>query len=221
MQLLTFKIYERHVKKRFILLLYEGNCEKVMKNRSCILLILPITMGILINSSNPMSPVNTQGGENAYFTKVEYPESKIYQANKDEWSYRVCFTVYNVNCAVDTSGRAWFFFKFYRNDELWWNEYNNTLYKTWQCNKSSTVRREYVGSIPVWRGPETHDFKIELYWDCEGTHCLQDTTSFTITCVLFIHSLLLEIEAMSYLSVYSFIIIGLIFYLLLTRPFEF
>ena len=190
-----------------------------MKSRSGVLLILTIAMGILIDSSNSMPSVNTGGG-GASFTKVEYPKSKTYQVNNSVWSYKVYFTVYNKNCSVDTSGRARFFFKFYQNGEPWWNEYNDTTYRTWQCNIGFQVRLRYIINIPIWQGPDTFDFKIELYWDYDDTPYLQDTTSFTVACVLFTHLFPFQLTVFSYLCVYLFITIFLILYFWTTRPFK-
>lgn len=190
--------------------------EEPMKSKGCILLLM---LAILTNSPNLMPKVNAQGAGDAYFTEVEYPKSKIYQADASAWRFTIELTVHNVNCSADIWGRAWFFFIIYKDGELSWNEYNDTTYKTWQCNKSTQVRARIAASIPTWSGPKTYNYKIELYWDYEGTPYLQDTTSFTITLALFIPPRESGcITTWSYLSFYSFVTIVLILYLLTTGP---
>lgn len=188
-----------------------------MKSKSAVLL----TLAIFISSSNLMSSQSDQGAGDAYFTSVEYPKSKIYQASEREWVFTLKFTVYNANCSVDTWGRAWFFFKIYQNGELWWDEYKNTTYGTWQCNRSSMVQRSLLERIPVWTGPKTYNFKIELYWDYEGVPYLQDTTALTITLAWFMYisrSSTFQLTALSYLFFYSFITLMLAFHSLITGP---
>jgi len=118
--------------------------------------------------------VHSQGSRDAYFTEWKCL-SKIYQGDEDSWS----FTIYNEECSVDIWGRAWFFFKFYENGRLILDEYQDG--GTWQCNKGKSVTRSY--SFSAKAGPRVCDFKIELYWDHEGTPYLQDTVSFTVTIV--------------------------------------
>jgi hypothetical protein len=192
-------------------------CEAVKRKRH-ILLILTIFTSILSNNPNVMFLVKGQRGD-AYFVRVEYPKSKIYQYNQDLWNFSVQPIVHNENCAVDDLGQAWFFFKFYRDGKLWWNEYNDSTYKVWRCNMGRTVLCGYRFLIPTWTGPKNYDFKIELYWDNKGTPHLLDTTPFSITCVLAVHPS--YITVMSYEFVYSFATFLLLFYLLMTRPYKF
>ena len=193
-------------------------CEETVKTRNSVLLISTILTCILLNIQNVMLLAKGQRG-NAYFKEVEYPKSHIYQYNKDLWNFSVQTIVYNENCTVADSDQAWFFFKFYRDDELWWNEYNDSTYKVWRCDMGHTVRCPYQFLIPVWSGPKNYDFKIELYWDEGGTPHLLDTTSFSITCVLIVH--LSYITVLSYFFVYSLATFLLLFYLLITRHYEF
>lgn len=185
-----------------------------MKNKSFVTFILVILtcicIGFVANSLNSMPSPNKKV-KDAYFTRVEYPKSKIYQ-DKNVWNFTVILTVYNVNCTVDNQRNASFFLKFNRDGEVSWNEYNDTAYKVWECNKGSTVRRGYILKIPTWRSPNTYNYKTELYWDYEGTSYLQDTTTFSVTCVLRDPPL----QIFSYLSVYSFITTVLIIYFLTT-----
>jgi len=113
---------------------------------------------------------HAQGAGDAYFTKVEY-SSKVYELTQDKWN----FTVYNANVQVDIWGRAWFFFKFYLDGSLWWDEY--TQAGSWQLDKGSSTTRTYT--VSLGSGPAVRNVKIELYWDYEGTPYLQDTTSFS------------------------------------------
>jgi hypothetical protein len=189
-----------------------------VKSRNRVLLISTILTCIILNIQNVMLLAKGQG-ESAYFTKVEHPESKIYQTNIDWWNFLVNLTVYNVNCTVDESGRAWFFLKVYKDDELWWNEYNDTTYSSWQCDVESDVERHYRFPIATWQGPNVYNFKIELYWDERGTPHLLDTISFSITCVLAVH--LSYITVFSYLFIYLLATFLLLCYLLISRPYKF
>ena len=143
-------------------------------NRLTLTIVVGIVMITLVNVSGLVSSANAQGAEDAYFTGVEY-SLKVYEWTQDKWN----FTVYNENCAVDIWGRAWFFFKFYLNGSLWWDEYTEA--STWQLNKNSSTTRTYT--VTLGSGPVIKDVKIELYWDYEGTPYLQDTVSFTVKVV--------------------------------------
>lgn len=187
-----------------------------MQNMSCVLLILAIFASALLNPNFVLSVKGQRG--NAYFTSIEYPKSHIYQYNKDFWNFSMRPIVHNENCAVDDLGQAWFFFKFYRDGELWWNEYNDTTYKIWQCSLNHTVKCDYEILIPTWIGPKNYDCKIELYWDNGGSLQLLDTTRFSVTCVLAVYPS--YITVVSYFFVYSLAAFLLIFYLLLTRPYN-
>lgn len=95
---------------------------------------------------------------------VEY-NNKIYDGDSDIWN----FTVHNGNITDDTE-EAWFFFKIYLDDSLLWDEYNDTHHQIWQCNKGTTVTRNYT--FPNWNGPAMHKVRIELYWHKDGSHQL-------------------------------------------------
>jgi 5-hydroxyisourate hydrolase-like protein (transthyretin family) len=144
-----------------------------MKNISCtsVLAILSIIfVSALVTNSGLVPFVNAQGVGDACFTGVEY-SLKIYQWTQDKWN----FTVYNAHCAVDIWGRAWFFFKFYLDDSLWWDEFQED--GSWQLNKGSSTTHTYT--VSLGSGPAIKDVKIELYWDYEGTPILEDTTYFS------------------------------------------
>jgi len=165
----------------------------------------------LPNGVSSLCLTNSHGVKSAYFAEVYYPESEIYQAGGNAWNFTVGLTVHNAICSGNVSGQASFFFKFYRNEEIWWNEYNDSTYKVWQCNMGRMERRSYRVLIPTWMGSKNYDFKIELYWHHEDIFDLQDATCFTITCVLLVdpqHQFVI-----AYLSIYSFVIIILSLYL--------
>jgi len=172
-----------------------------------------LAVNILNGASSPHL-MNPHGVKCAYIAEVYYPESEIYQTSGNVWNFTVDLTVQNVNCSGDASGQTSFFFKFYRNEEIWWNEYNDSTYKVWQCNTGRIQQRSYRFLIPTWMDPKNYDCKIELYWYHEDIFDLQDVTCFTITCVL-----LLDLRhqfVVAYLSIYSFVIIILSLYLVAT-----
>ena len=183
-----------------------------MNNKNLIVLILTIFVCVLVNSLSSTQIVLARAEKGAHFTKVEYPRSKIYQTNVKEWSFYTDLNVSNANCSEDLLNEAWFFLKVYVNDELWWNEYNDTTHHFWRCSKDSTVQLRYRANIPTWMKPNNYQLKVELYWYHNDTPYLQDTTSFVVSCVLFIN--LRHQTAFSYLSVYLLASIGLSLYLL-------
>jgi len=193
-------------------------CEENLENKNHFLLTSAIIIGILLYNQNVIPLAKGQGG-NAYFTKVEYPESKIYPANNDWWEFPVNLTIRNEDCTVGDSSRAWFFFKVYKDDELWWNEYNDTTYRTWWCDSESKVQRHYRFPIATWQGPNVYSFKIELYWDKSGTPYLLDVICLSVTCVLVVN--LSYAAVFSYFFIYSLAVFLLLFYLLTTRPYQF
>lgn len=130
-----------------------------MKNVSytSVLLILgTIFVSVLVTNSSLVPFVNAQGVGDAYFTGVEY-SLKIYQWTQDKWN----FTVYNAHCAVDIWGRAWFFFKFYLDDSLWWDEFQED--GSWQLNKGSSTTHTYT--VSLGSGPAIRMLRL----NCTGT----------------------------------------------------
>jgi len=186
--------------------------------------MLPLFASILLNSPIFAPLVKAQEG-NAYFTKIEgYPKSKIFQSSRYTWNFSARFTVYNANCTNDGSGRAWFFIKVYKNNDLWWHEYDNTTYHVWQCNKEHEAQRLFIFSIPTWQGPKVFNFRIELYWNNTDNQYFQDTISFSVNCVLFINCpfpFQSNITVLSYFAVYLLATILSFFYFLTTRPHEY
>jgi len=168
----------------------------------------------ILNGASSPRLMNPHGVKSAYIAEVYYPESEIYQADGNVWNFTVDLVVQNVNCSDNASGQASFFFKIYRNEEIWWNEYNDSTYKVWRCTVGRIQRRSYRVLIPTWEDPKDYDFKIELYWYHGDVFDLQDTTCFTVTCALLLdpkHQVVI-----AYLSIYSFVIIILSLYLLAT-----
>ena len=152
-------------------------------------------------------PAESETGErNASFTGVTY-SPKIPVNTKDSWS----FTIYNANCTGEGQSGARFFLIFYADNELWLNEYNDTQYRTWSCNESSSVTHKY--SIREWQAvrPTSHDLRVELYWENNGTIRLEDTTSFRIEVV--VHIALQHIFATGYFVAYLIICFVLFSYI--------
>lgn len=179
-----------------------------MKSKVYVRLILVILISPIL-----MLPVNAYVARDACLVEVAYPKSKIYQTDTETWRFTIVLTVRNEFCSADALGASWFFVKIYDDGKLWWNEYNDTAYRIWRCNRSSTVKRYYEAKISTWNRPKIHNIKIELYWYCNGTPYLQDTTSFTVTLVLFLRLFPPHWTVLCYLFVYSIITVGLIVYL--------
>jgi len=183
-----------------------------MKTRDVILifflLMLVITLFVAINYSNLAPSPNMQGAHDAYFTKVRYP-TVCYEGENSTW----ILTIYNQNFTTDSEENAYFFFMFYLGYSIWWNEYNNTNYKIWQCKRGSSVTRSY--GISSWNTiqPIVQNLKIELYSYDENSSQLQDVVQFPIKVA--IHAELINLLVFSNLVVYLLVILLLVFYMLL------
>jgi len=180
-------------------------------DRNVNIVILATFIGIFLSNLNSAPLPATEAEKSAYFLRVEYPKIKIYQTDVNGWSFSVDFYPHNAKCSEDLSEGGYFFFKIYENDGLWWNEYNDTTYHVWWCSKDSTVQHSYQVNIPLWMGPRNYRFKAELYWYHNNNSYLQDITSFTVSCVVFIHPR--HQTAFSYLFVYLFTSISLSLYI--------
>jgi hypothetical protein len=136
-----------------------------------------------------------QGEGNAKLTKVKY-EAMIPSETSDTWS----FTVHNINCSENDEGMAQFFFEFYVDGLLSFDEYNSTTYRTWNCTEGHTVTLSYP--VVGWSTsvPEMHDIRVELYWFYNGTSRLEDTALFNVDVTVFMP--LQDIYATSYLVLY-------------------
>jgi membrane protease YdiL (CAAX protease family) len=139
----------------------------------------------LINYSNSPSR-NINGARGAYFTKVGHPAT-VYEGKNSTFS----FMVYNKNCTSNGEGNASFYFMFYLDGDVWWNESNSTGYQFWPCNMRGLIIRSYV--VPPWHimKPVVHDLKIELYSYDRNASQLQDVVFFPISVLVHV-----EIESM-------------------------
>jgi hypothetical protein len=143
--------------------------------------------------------------KNANFVKVSY-NPRIPAGAKAAWT----FVIYNANCSENGQNMARFFIVLYTDNELLLNEYNDTQYKTWSCNKTDTVTRNY--NIRAWQDmrPTSHDLRAELYWTDNSTFRLEDTTSFTVNVV--VHIPLQHILATGYFAAYLIVCFVLFYY---------
>lgn len=177
------------------------------------LLMLVITLFVAINYSNLAPSPNMQGVRDASFTKVRYP-TLCYEGEKSKW----ILTIYNQNFTADSEENAYFYFMFYLDDSIWWNEYNNTNYKIWQCKRGSSVTRSY--GVSSWNiiKPIVHNLKIELYSYYGNSSQLQDVVQFPIKVA--IHAELSNLMVFSNLVVYLLVISLLGFCMLITGRIE-
>jgi membrane protease YdiL (CAAX protease family) len=175
--------------------------------------ILLVILFVLIGYPNLTPSPNTEGPRSAYFTQVKYP-AIAYEGKVSAWN----LTIYNKNCTSNDEGKAFFFFKFYIDGDPWWNEYNDTDYKTWQCNKESSTTRLY--GISTWETmkPVAHNLKIELYWYDGNASRFQDAVSFPISVVIYVEPGNLMVT--SYFTIYLMAILFLGFYMLISGRIE-
>jgi len=162
---------------------------------------------VLINYPNFTSSQDSIGARGAYFTQVEYP-APVYEGENSVW----ILTAYNENCTQNGEGNASFFLKFYLDGDLWWNEYNNTDYKTWQCKKGNSITRFYTISTWATIKPVVHNLEIELYSYDGNTSQLQDGVSSSVSVA--IHTGPGNLMIFSYIVVYLITIFLLGFYML-------
>ncbi len=150
-------------------------------------------------------PAESQAEQkNANFVKVSY-NPRILAGAKASWT----FVIYNANCSENGQNTARFFLILYTDNEPLLNEYNDTQYKTWSCNKTSTVTQNY--NVRGWQDmrPTSHELRAELYWTDNNTFRLEDTTSFTINII--VHIPLQHILATGYFAAYL-IVCSVLFY---------
>jgi len=142
-----------------------------------------------------MPQASAEGTKEVYFASIRYVP-RIPANDTDTWS----LTVHNINCTNNGTGQAWFFLAFYIDGESWWDEYNNTNYRIWRCDKGQTVTNSY--KIDAWNvmEPVTRNVKVELYWYLDGKYYLKDVASFNIDIALFLP--LHHIYVFGYLVVY-------------------
>ena len=149
--------------------------------------------------------VQAQGVGNAMITKVKYGAT-VPSGVSDNW----IFTVHNKNCSGNDEGSAQFFFEFYVDGSLSFDEYNSTTYRTWNCSKGQTVSNGYM--ILGWSTavPLTREVRVELFWFHNGTSFLEDTADFAVGVTVLMP--LQDIYATSYLAVYVIAFILLLMY---------
>ena len=158
-------------------------------------MILTVFLNIFIVLSIVVPAKSEIGGQNARFTGIVY-DRKIHVGTQDVWT----FTIFNANRSGNDQNAAQFSLIFYVDNELWFDEYNHTQYRTWSCDKGSAVSKNY--NIKEWHtlNPTTHDLRIELYWVNNGTARLEDTTLFAVA--ITVHIPLQHILATGYLAAY-------------------
>jgi len=181
-----------------------GWCDTLnTKNLDFLFLVAFLSFFIVLSAAVPVRSEAEQ--KNANFVKVTYTP-RILAGAKDTWT----FVIYNANCSENGQNTARFFLVLYADNELWLNEYNDTQYKTWSCNKTSTVTHNY--GIKGWQAirPTSHDLRVELYWANSGTFRLEDTTSFTID--VMVHIPLQHIFAAGYFGAYLIACFVLFYY---------
>lgn len=156
--------------------------------------ILLVILVAFVNLSDV--PTGVEGDRDAYLTEVRH-QATAYEGS----NFTLSLVTYNRNCSSDIEGRAVFYFLFYLDGDLWWNEYNNTQYQTWSCKKESSVTRSF--SVPTWYSirPAVHDLKIVLYWYDGNVSRLQDTVSFPVSVAVHVDR--------DNLVIYSYVIICL------------
>lgn len=152
-------------------------------------------MSVFILLSLASAAKSETGEQQATITQVTY-SATIYAGTSDTWT----FTVHNLNCSENDQSTAQFFFRFYVDNELFYDEFISTGNKTWPCNIGSTVSRKF--RVNPWNPmrPVDHDVRIELYWYHNGTAILEDVASFTVAVTL--HISLQDIFATGYLIAY-------------------
>jgi len=172
--------------------------------------ILVVTLFALANFSN-LTAGNVEGVRDAYFTKVRHGAT-AYEGSNFTWS----LTIYNKNCSTDSEGEAYFYFVFYLDDDLWWDEYNNTDYQIWQCNKGDSTTRSY--GVSSWHTikPVAHELRIELYWYDGNASQLEDFSSFPVPVA--VHAEPASLMVTSYLFIYLITTFFLAFYIVIAEP---
>jgi hypothetical protein len=164
-----------------------------MKNKWFLLVLISL---IWISANNVNHAVTLLEEEKGSYIKNFIHRSEIYPQTPDVWN----LTIYNVNYAENDRGESWFFFRFYINGELWWDEYTSTAYRVWLCNKGTAVSRGYQTKGWNILEPQSDAIKVELYRFYNGTSYLEDTAYANITVIMVIP--LQHIYALSYFAAY-------------------
>lgn len=158
----------------------KGSGSNRMSNRRSNLVLLTAFLFLFI-ALTWSHPAESQIEKDARFTHATY-SPRVRSQTTDTWT----FTIYNANCSEDDQGTAHFFFQFFLDRDLYFDEYNTSRYKTWLCNKGQTISHSY--EIRGWSAtrPINREIRIELYWFCNGIAYLEDTTSFTVAVTVMI-----------------------------------
>jgi len=166
---------------------------------------LKMVLPIIILCINNLNFAYATPSKNAFFICVKFNE-KISSGKADTW----IFTVHNKYCSENAEGDAWFFLRFYLDNEIWWDEYSSTTYKVWLCKRGENVTRGYSikGLEAVF--PVTRKIRVELYWLYEGKSRKEDEISFNVDLTMIIP--LRHTYAVSYFAFYIILSFGLAFY---------
>lgn len=171
------------------------------------ILITAIILAVLLASDFTLIFLKLNDTEDGYITKVVYP-SKVFRSDrKILWR----FVVHNVNCSENDDGEAWFFFISYINDAVWVNEYNDTTYQYWSCEKGETIARIYQISAFDWVvRPVRQNVRVELYWHYGNNSYLMDSINFTFD--VWIKMPLNNLYALGYFAIHLIACLVLFFY---------
>jgi hypothetical protein len=181
-----------------------------MKARYYGLLVLAVFTLCLASIWIHESPVTAKVEHDAYFADAIHA-TKLRAREDDNW----IFTVHNVNCVENDEGEASFFFKFYLDGELWWDESESTSYRTWLCKRGDNVTLSY--KINRWNviQPVLRNAEIELYWFNGGNPQLEEAISFDFSVTTLVS--LQHIHATSYLLAYLMVCFIILSYYYVTR----
>jgi hypothetical protein len=139
-------------------------------------LITAIILAGLLASDFTLIFLKSNDTKDGYITKVIYPY-KVFRSDENIlWR----FVVHNVNCSENDEGEAWFFFIFYIDDAIWVNEYNDTTYQYWSCERNENITLSYQTRAPDWViRPVRFNVRVELYWYYGNNSYLMDSINFT------------------------------------------
>lgn len=137
--------------------------ERILKAAKipAILVVLFLIAGWSMGGLRVSGNGDADEGEYVRFT-IEY-RNRVYDGDSDIWN----FTVANIDLPADSNGQTLFYFRIYLDGDLLWDEFNDTVYGTWQLSKGTTATKNYAFS--AWKGPSRHKVRIELYWYKDGT----------------------------------------------------
>ena len=177
-------------------------------NSKCLLTSISLLVLVSILFCMPLATLKAKSG--AYFLDIDYI-AEIPAGKADRWS----FTVRNENCGAPESGEAWFFLKIFIDDQLWWNEFNDTEYKIWRCDKGSTIRLTYI--VAEWDEftPRTHKVAVKLYYYYNNQSYLQDVKTFEVNVTVSMK--ISHLYAFSYMVLYIFSSLALLYYYIMRR----